>query len=153
MHHFFFHSITATDSSKESTTGRVASPRSIMVHHGFRSNEARCAGKQNIYYTKQHHTPHCWLPAKVIHPANSSKRFSWSTHSTPIFIVVTRTNMYIYIYIYRPHIVKVVIVGRQWHVLHAEKTLFLCPFPRQSYFMEAIGWPKFELNLNTINIF
>ena len=30
--------------------------------------------------------PHCWLPAKVMHPANSTKRFSWLTHSTSIFI-------------------------------------------------------------------
>ena len=34
---------------------------------------------KDIDYAKQHHTPHCWLPAKVMYPANSTKRFSWLT--------------------------------------------------------------------------
>ena len=66
---------------------------------------------KNIDYAKQHHTPHCrqqsnttswrlmrrannisnthhcWLPAKVMHPANSTKRFSWLTHSTSIWLM------------------------------------------------------------------
>ena len=49
--------------------------------------EARRAKKQNIHYPKQHHTPHCWLPANVMNPANSTMSFSWLTRSTPIFIV------------------------------------------------------------------
>ena len=34
---FFSYSFTASDGSEESSAGRVASPCSIMVHHGFRS--------------------------------------------------------------------------------------------------------------------
>ena len=41
----------------------------------------------NIDFDKQHHTPHCWLPAKVMHPANSTKRFSWLTRSTSILLM------------------------------------------------------------------
>ena len=37
---FFSYSFTASDGSEESTAGRVISPCSIMVHHGFRSKEA-----------------------------------------------------------------------------------------------------------------
>ena len=64
----------------------MESPCSIMMHHGFRSKEVRRARKQNIDYTKQHHTPHCWLHAKVMYPANSTKRFSWLTRSNPILL-------------------------------------------------------------------
>ena len=46
MPHFFFYSFTASDDSEESTAGRVVAPCTIMVHHGFRSTEARCARKQ-----------------------------------------------------------------------------------------------------------
>ena len=28
---------------------------------------------KNNDYAKQHRTPHCWLPAKVMYPANSTK--------------------------------------------------------------------------------
>ena len=42
----FFYSFTASDGSEGSTAGRVVSPCSIMMHHGFRSKEARCARKQ-----------------------------------------------------------------------------------------------------------
>ena len=49
--------------------------------------EARRARKQNIDCAKRHHTRHCWLPAKVVYPANSSKRFSWLTRPTAIFVV------------------------------------------------------------------
>ena len=64
-----------------------------MVHHGFISKEVRCAIKQNIDYAKQHHTPHCLLPAKVMYPANSTKRFSWLTHLTLIVIVEECSNI------------------------------------------------------------
>ena len=37
---------------------------------------------KNIDYAKQHHTPHCWLPAKMMYLANSTKRFSWLTRPT-----------------------------------------------------------------------
>ena len=37
--------------------------------------------KENIDYAKQHHTPHCWLPAKVMYSSNSAKSFSWLTRS------------------------------------------------------------------------
>ena len=43
--------------------------------------------RYNINYAKQHHTPHCWLPAKVMYPANSTERFSWLTRSTSIFLM------------------------------------------------------------------
>ena len=43
---FFSYSFTASDGSEESTAGRVVAPCSIMVHHGFRSNQARRAIKQ-----------------------------------------------------------------------------------------------------------
>ena len=43
---FFSYSFTASDGSEESNAGRVVSPCSIMVHHGFRSEEARRARKQ-----------------------------------------------------------------------------------------------------------
>ena len=62
------YSFTASDGSEGSTAGRVVSPCSIMMHHGFRSKEARRAGSKNTDYAKQHHTPHCWLPAKVMYP-------------------------------------------------------------------------------------
>ena len=58
-------------------------PRNIMVCYSLRNKETRRARKQNIKYTKQHHTPHCWLPAKVMYPTNSTKRFLWLTCSTP----------------------------------------------------------------------
>ena len=41
-----FYSITASDGSEESTSGRVESPCSIMMHNGYRSKEARRARKQ-----------------------------------------------------------------------------------------------------------
>ena len=46
---------------------------------------------------------HCWLPAKVMYPANSTKRFSWLTLSTSILLV---KNIQIYIgakVLYREH--------------------------------------------------
>ena len=86
-HRFIFYPFTATDGSLGNTAGRVKSPRSIMVHHCFRSKEVRRARKQNIDYGKQHYTPHCWLPSKVMYPENSTKRFSWLTRSTPFFII------------------------------------------------------------------
>ena len=33
--------------------------------------------------------------AKVMYPANSTMRFAWLTHSTSIFIVEERSNIYI----------------------------------------------------------
>ena len=92
-HCLFSYSFTASVGSDGTTAGRVESPRHIMVHQGFRRKEVRRARQQNIDYTKQHHTPHCWLPAKVMHPANSTKHFSWLTRSTPISIVEECANM------------------------------------------------------------
>ena len=46
MIRFFSYSFTASDGPEESTADRVVSPCSIMVHHGFRSKEARRARKQ-----------------------------------------------------------------------------------------------------------
>ena len=43
--------------------------------------------RKNIVFAKQHHTPHCWLPAKVMYPAISTKRFSWMTRSTSILLM------------------------------------------------------------------
>ena len=67
---------------------------SIVVHHGFRSKEVKRARKQNIDYGKQDNTPHCWLPAEVMYPTNSTKRCSWLIRSSPIFIVKERPNIY-----------------------------------------------------------
>ena len=92
MHHVFY-SFTASDGSEGTTAGHVVSPHSIMVHHGFRSEDVRHARKLNIDYTK-HHTPHCWLPAKVMYPANSTKCFSWLTRSTAIVFVEGHSNIY-----------------------------------------------------------
>ena len=39
----FSFSFTASGGSEESTTDSVVSPCSIMMHHGLRSKEARCA--------------------------------------------------------------------------------------------------------------
>ena len=55
------------------------------------------ARKQNKDYAKQHHTPHCWMPAKVMYPTNLANRFSWLTRSTKIFIVGECSDIYIYI--------------------------------------------------------
>ena len=47
---------------------------------------------KDIDYAKQHHIPHCWLPAKVMYPANSTKRFSLLTRSTSTLLrMSTRT--------------------------------------------------------------
>ena len=46
VHRLFFYSFTASDGSEEFTAGRVVSPCSITMHHGFRSNEVRRERKQ-----------------------------------------------------------------------------------------------------------
>ena len=46
MLRFFSYSFTAFDCTEESTAGRVESPSSTMIHHGFRSKEVRRAIKQ-----------------------------------------------------------------------------------------------------------
>ena len=99
MHHFFFYCFTASAGSEATTAGRVVSPRPIMVHHGFRREEERRVGKQNIDYAKQHHTPQSWLSANVMYPANLTKRFSGLTRSTPILLLLKNVQIYIYIYI------------------------------------------------------
>ena len=43
---FILYYFTASGGSEESTAGREVSPCSIMMHHGFRSKEARRARKQ-----------------------------------------------------------------------------------------------------------
>ena len=72
-HHFFFYFFTSSDGSAGTTAVRAVPPRSIMAHHGFRSKEARPARKQNVYYSKQRHTPHiiyileyCWAFRKCL---------------------------------------------------------------------------------------
>ena len=91
---FFFYSFTASDGSEESTAGRVASPCSIKMHYGYRSNEARRARKHE--YRLRQTTSHCRLPAMVMYPANSTKRFSRFTRSTSILLM---KDVQIYIYI------------------------------------------------------
>ena len=95
-HRFFFYSFIASDGSEGTITGRVVSSCSIMVHHGVRSQQASSARKESIDYAKQHHTPHCWLPAKLMYPSNSTKRFYWLTRSTANLLL---ENVQIYIYI------------------------------------------------------
>ena len=76
----------------------------------YMASEVKRRGVQkskNIDYTKQHHTPHCWLPAKVMYPANSTKRFSWLPRSASI-LLMKNVQIYVYvhfIYIYILHIV------------------------------------------------
>ena len=50
--HRFFYSFTASDGSEGTTASRVVSTCSIMVHHGYRSKEARRARRQ-IYRLRQ----------------------------------------------------------------------------------------------------
>ena len=59
MLRFFSYSFTVSDGSVETTAGRVVSPCSIMVHHGFRSKEARRARKQK--YRSRQTTSHSSL--------------------------------------------------------------------------------------------
>ena len=84
-HRFFFDSFISSDGSEVTTVDCVVSPRSIMMHQGFRSKEVRCARKQTIYYYKQDHTLHCRLLANVMYSANSTKRFFCLIRSNPIF--------------------------------------------------------------------
>ena len=53
MPHFFY-SFTASDGSEGTTAGHVVSPRSIMVHHGFRCKEARHARKKYLLRQTSH---------------------------------------------------------------------------------------------------
>ena len=90
----------ASNGSEGTTAGRMVSTRSTMMLHCFRNKKARRAINQDIDYPKQCHIPHCWLSAKVMYPANSTKSFSWLTRSTPIFIVEEHSSIIcIYIYI------------------------------------------------------
>ena len=59
-----------------------------MVHHGLEGKRRGVQESKNIDYAKQHHTPHCWLPAKVMYPAYSTKRFSWLTRSTSTLLMM-----------------------------------------------------------------
>ena len=100
---FFSYSFTASDGSEESAAGRVVLPYTIMVLHGFRSNRQGMQESKNIDYAKQHHTPHCWLPAKVMYPANSTKRFSRLTRSTSNLLMM---NVQIYVYVNMLHFLR-----------------------------------------------
>ena len=59
MLRFFSYSFTVSDGSVETTAGRVVSPCSIMVHHGFRSKEVRRTRKQE--YRSRETTSHSSL--------------------------------------------------------------------------------------------
>ena len=50
----FFYSITASDGSEGSTAGRVVSPCSIMMHHGFSSKEAARKQRYRLRQTTSH---------------------------------------------------------------------------------------------------
>ena len=63
---FFFSSFNSSDGTDLTTVGRVVSPRSTMVHLGFRVEGCRKA-KKLIDNAKQHLTPHCWLPDKAMY--------------------------------------------------------------------------------------
>ena len=52
MLRFFSYTFTASDGSEDSTAGRVVSPCSIMMHHGFRSGEAR-RGRKHKFLLRQ----------------------------------------------------------------------------------------------------
>ena len=58
-------------------------------------SEAKSRGvpQKIIDYAKQLHTPYCWLPAKVMYPMNSTKRFFWLTRLIRIFNVEERSNI------------------------------------------------------------
>ena len=97
-HRFFFYSFTTSDSSEGTTASHVVSPRSIIVHHGFGNRDVRRARKQNIDYSRQRHTPHCWFLVKVVYPTKEANCFSSLTRSTPIFIVEEHSHTHTYIY-------------------------------------------------------
>ena len=80
----FSHSFTASDGSRGATAGRLVSPRYIMASAVERRGVHE---SKNINYAKQRHTPHCWLPAKVMYAASSTKRFSCLTRSTSILLM------------------------------------------------------------------
>ena len=85
--HRFIYSITSSDCSEGSIAGPVVSPRSTMMHRRSRSKEARRVEKQTVDNAKQHHNPHCRLPAKLMYLANSTMHFTSLTPSTAIIIV------------------------------------------------------------------
>ena len=69
-----------------------------MMHHGYRSKEARRAGNQK--YRLRQTTSHSSLlvarhgdVSMVIYPANSTKRFPWLTRSTSILLMM---NVHMY---------------------------------------------------------
>ena len=53
---FFSYSFTVSDDPEESIAGRVVSPCSIMMHHGFRSKVARRAIKQKYILRQTSHS-------------------------------------------------------------------------------------------------
>ena len=94
MLRFFSHSFIASDGSEGSTAGRVASPCSIMMHHGFRCKEARRARKQRyrLRQTASHSSllvAHQGVLSRIL-----TKRISWLTRSTSILLM---KNVQIYI--------------------------------------------------------
>ena len=98
-HRFFSYSFTASDGSEGTTAGRVVSPRSIMVHHGFRSQEARRARKQK-YRLRQ--TSHSSL--LVTRQGHISRKLNQAfllvdSFNFNFFIVDERWDIYIYQYV------------------------------------------------------
>ena len=71
---------------------------------------------KNIDYARQHHTPHCWLPVKVMYPANSTKRFSWLTRSTSI-LLMKNVQIYIY-YIYGLYILHIILYTYYKYIIY-----------------------------------
>ena len=65
------------------------------MHQGLRCTEMRRVRKQNTDYAKQHHTPHCWLAAKVMCPAKTQP--SVSLGKLVQFQLVLLKNIQIYI--------------------------------------------------------
>ena len=105
MLRFFSYSFTASDGYEESNAGRVESPSSIIMHHGFKSKEACVHESKNIDCAKQHHTPHCWLSAKVMYLGKLIQAFLLVDSFS--FNIVVEERSYIYIYMEDCHILIV----------------------------------------------
>ena len=132
MPRFLSHCFTASGGSEESAAGRVASPCSIMMHHCSDLLRRGVQESKNIDYAKQHYTLHCWLPAKVMYAANSTKRFSWLTRSTSILLmknVQIYILAFIYLYIYLPDTSNGIhIMDIQLSFLAYQCSLFFCVY-------------------------
>ena len=91
------YSFTSSDGQEESTAGRVVSPCSIMVHHGFRSKEVRRARKQKyqLGQTTSHSSLLVTSQGDVFRKLNAafllvdSFNFNFADENVQIYISIT----------------------------------------------------------------